>query len=193
MVRVLCALALALVVALVPAAATWAAPSPAPTPTSGNEFVARTWRCEGTQTASGLGGTTNTAQDCAVTSWAEQPPRTPYPVPPTSVAVTSLPPVLVGGGSLPLPVREVSPRPTDPADSVSLQCGGSPSGGSSPSAAPTPTASPSSEPAPTDTACRVTAAVDSAQWIGLSVVLGSLLLLGLFTVLRREGRAIRSA
>lgn len=182
--RAASALCCCLAVVLLGPTAAWAAPTPAPLPSQNpatpTAVIASEWSCE-TTTATAPGAVET--QACAVTAWATMAPWPQY-VPPSSQPVTLAGPLpVIYDGSSPIPVRETSQE----QQAVSLSC--SPS--ATPSASPSPQPSPSATSEPASSPCLVTASVESGQWIALSVVLGTGLLLSLATFLRREGKSFR--
>jgi hypothetical protein len=167
--RLSAAALLALLAVLLPVSVSWAAHTPAPLPSlePGQAAVPNGWTCHG-ETAELTGAS---SQECQVSGWSVLPAPSPQTV---NVEVTHGP--VTVEVPTPLPVREVEPGSCLP----------------SPSPAPSPsgdTAEPEPSATPTVTACPVV--LEQGQAFGLWLFLGALLVLAIFTVIRREGRGFR--
>ena len=188
------AVGVALLVVVVPSTASWAAPSPSPVPSGASNVAPNKWHCE--RTAAGI--TTPQTDDCAVTGWATLAPFPPFPTPimptpiysgsvvvPTPVVIVPTPQVRVDTFTVGLCSPQAPPSPS----------GSAPPSGSSPSASPSSTSSPSASGSGSSSApgslCSVEATLERGQAFGLWLFLGALLLLGVVTFLRREGRGFR--
>jgi hypothetical protein len=162
-----------------------AVPAPLPSLAPGELATPSAWSCS-TDPATSV-------EACEVTSWQVLPaaPAPADPVSPLPVTVTA--PINLDPAGFPLAVSEVSPPPAVTSESVcgptSPSSSPSPSATSEPATEPSPSPSPSSAPSPAP--CVVTTALVDGQAFGLWLFLGSLTMLGVFTVLRREGRGFR--
>ena len=199
MVRLLAAVGLALLVVIVPSTSAWAVHSPSPVPSlePGQSVAASGWTCHGAN----LSTTGQTTNDCQVSGWVVtgRPATLLTPSPhPTSVDVSNFPAVQPVSFPTPVPVREVSTKPPATSTAV-ITCGPGSSGspttaGSSPEPSPpadgsTPSPSPSSSPAAVP--CSFLASLERGQAFGLWLFLGALVMLGVFAMIRREGRGFR--
>jgi hypothetical protein len=151
-----------LVVLLGPHATALASHPPSPAP-SGVPAEVSSWSCHTTTTTTVSGSTAE--QECAATGWAQMPAYPEYSPPAVQDVrlAEPVPPVQLAPADVQptLAVREAAPQ------STTLTCGDG------------------------TTACAMEATVTESQWVGLSLLLGGLLLLAVVSFFRREGRSIR--